>query len=172
MKLWYCLINLDASNAYNSFSINYLHKILIKHSPLLANWMIFLYGNDFQTHWNTDDIILFRSGAIQGMTTSALFYGTIKYEVQKNINIKCLVHSFNNIKLNNNDNFDSIDNSDTEDSDININDIYDELESFDDELSVISNDNEPNISGIESNLHNSDQTNNSNPKNGNSIINA
>ena len=122
----YCLINLDASNAHNSFSINFLYNILIKHSPLLTNWMIFLYGNEFQTHWNTDDIIMFRSGAIQGMTTSGLFYSAIKYEIQKNINIKCLIHSLNNIKLNNSNNDNYIGSSESSDSDIN--DIYDELE--------------------------------------------
>ena len=74
-------INIDATNAYNSASRNFLYNILKEIDPILTNWFIFLYSNDINIDIDNNTNVLMESGYIQGLASSQDFYSAVKWKV-------------------------------------------------------------------------------------------
>ena len=75
------MVNVDATNAYNSASRNYLYNILKDKNKVLCNWFKFLYENDNKCEIDNKTSINMESGNIQGLTSSMTFYSAVKWDV-------------------------------------------------------------------------------------------
>ena len=87
---------MDASNAYNSVSRQYVWDIVKDVDPVLANWVDFLYSRPTRLDIDCETSIMMRRGWIQGYATSKDLYGTALWEVSKRtfLQVKRIQHDF------------------------------------------------------------------------------
>ena len=74
-------VNIDASNAYNSMSRQYVWDIIKDEDKMLANWVHFLYHDPIRLDLDYDLYIMMPDGWIQGFATSKDLYNTGKWRV-------------------------------------------------------------------------------------------
>ena len=74
-------VNIDASNAYNSMSRQYIWDIIKDVDIPLSNWFNFLYSHPIRLDLDCNSSILMEDALFQGLATSQDFYDTGKWRV-------------------------------------------------------------------------------------------
>ena len=74
-------VNIDASNAYNSMSRQYVWDIIKDEDTALANWVHFLYHDPIRLDLDYDLHIMMQDGWCQGFATSKDLYNTGKWKI-------------------------------------------------------------------------------------------
>ena len=77
------LVNLDATNAYNSMDRQQICNNLITELPDLYQWCLFLYGKEHTVDFTCDHRIIMQQGLVQGLCSSELFCGMGKWQIIK-----------------------------------------------------------------------------------------
>ena len=93
------MVNFDAANAYNNGSRVFVYNIIKKVSPLLTNWVCFMYSRNFKVEIDFQNYINFRSGWIQGHTSSEMLYSTGKWSVEKRAIRRCQIRFKKEFKI-------------------------------------------------------------------------
>ena len=83
-----CMLNLDASNAYNSIGRQSIYDLICDKVPDLRKYFETIYGNEIKVDFAHNRIIMMSSGCIQGLCSSELFYSALKWQIQQNVDNK------------------------------------------------------------------------------------
>ena len=79
-------VNIDASNAYNSMSRQYIWDIIKDVDVPLSNWFNFLYSRPIRLDLDCTSSILMEDALFQGLATSQDFYDADKWRV---LSLRC-----------------------------------------------------------------------------------
>ncbi len=79
------LLNVDASNAYNSVNRTKQKELCHKMIPEFDNFYDFLYGGAVETQFSEVHKITMTEGDIQGLASSELLYSMSKWDVQQKV---------------------------------------------------------------------------------------
>ena len=77
-------LSLDAINAFGSISREEMYKLIKEKIPDMLQWFLFLYGDGIQVQFDAIHSLEMLGGAIQGLTSSNLYYSAMKWAVQQN----------------------------------------------------------------------------------------
>ena len=79
------LFGVNAANAYNSFDREEMQNMVITDIPKLSNYYYFLHGTQALVDFDYKYKIDFQQGGIQGLNSTELFYGAMKWKIQKKV---------------------------------------------------------------------------------------
>ena len=90
-------INIDAANAYNSISRQYIWNIIKDVDTPLSNWFHFLYSDPIRLDLDCKSSVMMEEALFQGLTTSQDFYDVGKWRILNLIVEDCILR-FNDFK--------------------------------------------------------------------------